>query len=65
MIVPALANLEDITRLSKLEQDQLMPAGFTMTATKQAIAYLERIAELSITSHKQRQPRVWVNGVEK
>jgi hypothetical protein len=58
MIVPALANLEDILRLEKLERDGLMPAGTTAMATKQAMAYLWRIGELIETSHGQRVPKV-------
>lgn len=56
MIVPALANLEDILRLEKLERDGLMPAGTTAMAARQAMAYLLRIVELKETSHGQRLP---------
>lgn len=68
MIVPALANLEDILRLEKLERDGArvegtdiifkMPAGTTAMAARQAMAYLLRIVELKESSHGQRKPIV-------
>lgn len=58
MIIPALANLEDIERLKDLEDHHLMPAGTTAMAARQAMAYLLRIVELKESSHGQRQPVV-------
>lgn len=61
MITPAIANGEDVIRLAELERQHRMPVGFTAMSVKQSIAYLERIAYLSATSHGQRQPKVYVN----
>lgn len=61
MITPALANAEDIARLFELERQHRMPVGFTAMSVKQSIAYLERIAYLSATSHGQRQPKVYID----
>lgn len=58
MIVPALANLEDIMRLEKLEREGLMPVGTVTMAAKQVMAYMFRIGQLIESSHGQRQPVV-------
>lgn len=59
MLIPALANLSDIGRLAWLELWGRVEPGTTQFAATHAIAYLERIGELSLTSHGQRKPKIW------
>ena len=58
MIIPALANAEDMARLADLEDKHLLPEGTTYHAAMDSIAYLVRIAYLIETSHGQRVPKV-------
>ena len=41
------ANMEDLFRLRKLEEQGVFPAGYAAQATEATIHYLERIAWLS------------------
>lgn len=60
----SLANIQDISRLRSLEAQGKLPAGFADTAAESATAYVLRIVHLSVTSHGQRQPTVFIDGVK-